>query len=164
MAPALSKYWTTPACVNMQSWKGELISSMQFAESATRHGAPYWDFHRANLHRCLLDRAVELGAVVRCGAKVATLDFALDGSTTVVLQSGERVQADLVVGADGIYSKTREAFLGRVDPPQRTGDLAYRLLLKAEEMLKDPELADMVRNPQVNYWMVGHNTLPCRPS
>lgn len=39
------------------------------------------------------------------------------------------------------------------DPPTPTGDLAYRLLLSTKEMMKDPELATFVTDPQVNYWM-----------
>jgi salicylate hydroxylase len=34
-----------------------------------------------------------------------------------------------------------------------TGDLAYRLLLSTKDMLKDPELASFVTDPQVNYWL-----------
>jgi len=58
-----------------------------------------------------------------------------------------------VVGADGINSKCREILLGKEDPPILTGDLAYRLLLKTEEMMKDPDLRGFVEDPQVNYWM-----------
>jgi len=34
-----------------------------------------------------------------------------------------------------------------------TGDLAYRLLLKTKDMIKDPELREFATDPQVNYWM-----------
>ena len=34
-----------------------------------------------------------------------------------------------------------------------TGDLAYRLLLKTADMMRDPELSGFVTNPQVNYWL-----------
>ena len=71
----------------------------------------------------------------------------------VVLEGGREVEADLVVGADGINTKLREVMLGREDPPTPTGDLAYRLLLSTKEMLRDPELASFVTDPQVNYWL-----------
>ena len=71
----------------------------------------------------------------------------------VVLDDGKGMEADLVVGADGINSKMREVLLGRKDPPTPTGDLAYRLLLSTEEMKKDPELRSFVEDPQVNYWL-----------
>lgn len=74
-------------------------------------------------------------------------------SATVLLSDGRRMTADLVVGADGINSRLREVMLRRRDPPTPTGDLAYRLLLSTKEMLKDPELAEFIMNPQVNYWL-----------
>jgi len=137
----------------MLSWKGHFLSSLDFSSAAKLHGEPFWDFHRANLHRCLLDRAASLGAEIRCDARVDDLEFSED-TCTAVLSTGERVCADLIIGADGIHSKTRECMLGgRKDPPTPTGDLAYRLLLNTEEMLKTPELREMVEDPQVNYWM-----------
>lgn len=139
---------------------------MDFAESAARYpGTFYWDFHRAALHACLLDRATQLGAVVRCGARVrgVWIDEKGNGKARVLLmdkkggheeeEEDKMLEADLVVGADGINSTLREVLLGREDPPTPTGDLAYRLLLKTEEMVKDPELKGLVTDPQVNYWL-----------
>lgn len=73
-----------------------------------------------------------------------------------ILYDGRQITADLIIGADGISSRLREIMLGKEmgsDPPTPTGDLAYRLLLSTKEMMKDPELATMVTDPQVNYWM-----------
>jgi salicylate hydroxylase len=145
----------------MLGWKGNVISSMNFDESAAQYpGTFYWDFHRANLHTCLFDRAVELGAEVRCNARVVDVKIYSNAAAgnglfeaTVVLAGGEEVRGDLVVGADGINSRLRELLLGYSDPPTPTGDLAYRLLLSTEEMMKDPTLAPLITDPQVNYWL-----------
>jgi salicylate hydroxylase len=72
---------------------------------------------------------------------------------TAIAADGRQWDGDLVIGADGVFGKLTEELLGRSDPPVKTGDLAYRLLLSTEEMRKDPELADFVINPQVNYWL-----------
>ena len=154
MERMLSTYATRPKQCNMLGWKGNLISSMDFRTYTRECGTPFWDFHRANLHKCLQDRAVELGAIIEVNAKVVDVVVAEDERTAdVVLQDGRRKAADLVVGADGIHSKCREILLAREDPPILTGDLAYRLLLKTEEMMKDPELKGFVEDPQVNYWV-----------
>jgi salicylate hydroxylase len=155
MKPSLDKHATKPSQVNFLGWKGNTITSMNFGESAAQYpGTFYWDFHRANLHKCLLERAVELGAKMRVNARVSDVRIAETWETaTVVLQNMEEHKADLVVGADGINSRLREVMLGREDPPVLTGDLAYRLLLSTKEMLKDPELASFVTEPQVNYWL-----------
>lgn len=70
MKEALDKYSTKPSRVNTLHWKSGVISHMDFATSAAQYpGTFYWDFHRANLHRCLLDRAAELGANTRTKSK-----------------------------------------------------------------------------------------------
>ncbi|KAL1589679.1 hypothetical protein WHR41_01580 [Cladosporium halotolerans] len=155
MKEALDKYSTKPSRVNMLHWKGGVISHMDFATSAAQYpGTFYWDFHRANLHRCLLDRAAELGANIRTKARVSNVEPSSEGDfATLTLENGEQHVVDLVIGADGINSNLREIMLGREDPPILTGDLAYRLLLSTKEMLKDPELASFVTDPQVNYWL-----------
>lgn len=127
---------------------------MDTHESAAQYpGTFYWDFHRANLHKCLVERTLQLGGRVQCKCRATDVVVNRNGeSATVVLADGRRMTADLVVGADGINSRLREVLLGRKDPPTKTGDLAYRLLLNTTDMLKDPELAGFVQDPQVNYW------------
>lgn len=151
----LEPYATKPQKCNFIGWRGNFLSDMDYhGYAAATGGFPFWDFHRANLHKCLLDRAVELGAKLVTSAKVEDYKVSPDGSsTTVHLADSRTMTTDLLVGADGINSNLREVFLGRSDPPELTGDLAYRLLLNTSEMLKDPELAPFVQNPQVNYWV-----------
>jgi salicylate hydroxylase len=69
------------------------------------------------------------------------------------MENGESMKADLVVAADGVFSKMREVMLSRPDPPVETGDLAYRLLLDTRDMMKDADLKEFVEKPQVNYWL-----------
>ncbi|PQE28688.1 FAD dependent oxidoreductase protein [Rutstroemia sp. NJR-2017a WRK4] len=153
LLPVLLPHSTTPSCVNMRSHHGPLISSMNFAHSASQYpGTCYLDLHRADLHRALYRRALELGATVRCGVRVTDVQCReLDAE--VLIENGESMKADLVVPADGVFSKMREVMLGRVDPPVETGDLAYRLLLDTRDMMKDPNLKEFVEKPQVNYWL-----------
>lgn len=152
LGPLLSRSHTQPRRCNMLGWKGNALAHMDFHTYAAACGTPFWDFHRANLHAGLLERAAQLGAAVRVDARVVDVVVVGDGAECV-LQTGERVGADVVVGADGINSRCREILLGREDPPVQTGDLAYRLLLSTKEMVKDPELRGFVEDPQVNYWM-----------
>ncbi|ORY59675.1 uncharacterized protein BCR38DRAFT_375884 [Pseudomassariella vexata] len=145
---------TQPRYVNMIGWKGNHLSRMDLHAYAKAIGTPFWDFHRANLHKCLLDRAVELGAKVIVNSRVVAVDCAEDGlSSTVTLSNGTSMAANLIVGADGISSSLREILLGRPDPPKPTGDLAYRLLINTEDMLPYPELRGFIEDPQVNYWL-----------
>ncbi|CAJ2502096.1 Uu.00g049490.m01.CDS01 [Anthostomella pinea] len=150
----LAKHATTPRYCNMIGWKRNHLSRMDFHAYGEVLGTPFWDFHRTDLHQCLLDRVLELGVKVQVMSRVDTDECAPDGlGATAVLSDGRRLAADLVVGADGISSKLREVLLGRPDPPVPTGDLAYRLLIDAKDMLADPELRPFIQDPQVKYWM-----------
>jgi 2-polyprenyl-6-methoxyphenol hydroxylase-like FAD-dependent oxidoreductase len=62
---------------------------------------------RADLYQALIDRAYALNVEIKTSSQVtgATPEGAL------VLQSGEERQADLVVGADGAFSRVRESVL-----------------------------------------------------
>jgi salicylate hydroxylase len=92
----------------MLGWKGNVLAQMDFYEYANELGTPFWDFHRANLHAALLERAMQLGAKVVVGACVVDVEFVDvedDGKgsvATTVLEDGRTFTADLVVGADGI--------------------------------------------------------------
>jgi len=138
----------------MLGWKGNLISSWSYEEAAERYGAPFWDFHRANLHQCLMDRVIELGGSIVCDSAVETVICnEATNQSTAMLRSGEQYTGDLIVGADGINTKLRGILSGNDEPPTPTGDLAYRLLLDTKIMLDDPELAIYVHKPQVNTWI-----------
>ncbi|KAJ4345823.1 uncharacterized protein N0V89_011958 [Didymosphaeria variabile] len=157
MEEQLTRHATRPRQCNYLHWKGAKLAHMDFHEYAEELGTPFWDFHRANLHLELLNRATELGATMETNSKVANIEYEYpeEGRTiaVAVLEDGSKRKADLIVGADGINSRCREILLGRTDPPVLTGDLAYRLLLNTEDMMKDPELKSFIENPQVNYWM-----------
>jgi salicylate hydroxylase len=108
------------------------------------------------LHKELIERMVQLGGTVECGARFVDVRTKIEGEksvATVVLADGREMRADLVVGADGIHSRMREILVRKPQPPTRTSDLAYRLLLDTNEMMKDPELAPFVRDEEVNYWI-----------
>ena len=152
---ALTPYMTYPRVCNFIGWKGNKISHLDFHESESKYpGTWYRDFHRADLQRCLVERATALGVQITCNARIRTVRVSEDGTiATAVAADGREWDGDLVIGADGVFGKLTEELLGRSDPPVKTGDLAYRLLLSTEEMKKDPELADFVNKPQVNYWL-----------
>ncbi|PYI16109.1 FAD dependent oxidoreductase [Aspergillus violaceofuscus CBS 115571] len=163
LLPRLTPHMTSPRVCNFLHWKGEIISSLDFHASESQYpGTWYRDFHRADLQRCLLERAEELGVKVTCGARVVDVvpEVVSTGNSegwgntaTVIAVDGREWIGDLVISADGVFGTLSEKMLQRHDPPVKTGDLAYRLLLDTEKMLQDEELRDFVVNPQVNYWL-----------
>lgn len=122
-----------------------------------KYDAPFWDLHRVDLQVALYERAKQLGVEVRLGSRVADVDFE---APSLTLESGEELRSDLIVAADGLWSKCRERFLaakGTSDAPLPTGDLAYRIVLRLEDLEDDRELYDWVANPSCNFW-IGPNS------
>ena len=124
-----------------------------------QYGFPFWDLHRVDLQQVLIARVKELGAEILLSSRVVDVNFE---NPSVTLESGEVVEGDVVLCAEGLWSPTRSKFLGKPSKPLETGDLAYRLLLKTTD-LTDPELKQWVENRQVNFWIgpgahvVGYN-------
>lgn len=126
---------------------------MDFSQAALEYGSPFWDFHRADLHKALLNRAIELGAQLAVGSEVTDIQIDDDRSKAIIsIQNQQNREADLVIGADGINSRSREILLDRKEPPTRTGDMAYRILLEAKDIVADPELRPILKDRTVNYW------------
>ncbi|KAF4825406.1 FAD-dependent monooxygenase OpS4 [Colletotrichum tropicale] len=114
-----------------------------------KYQAPFIDLHRVDLQLSLYERAKELGVRFALGEKVDSIDFDLPELTT---QSGVKARADLIVAADGLWSRSRACFLKADDPPLATGDLAYRVVLNVDQ-ITDPELKAWIENPQVHFWV-----------
>jgi salicylate hydroxylase len=148
----IESYSVRPHDFILRSYRDGKILSVQncvpFAEET--YGAPYLHIHRADYHRTLVEEAKRLGVNIQLNSAVKGIDFS---KPSVKLVGGLELEADLVIGADGLKSICREALLGHPDPPRLTGDLAYRILVKAEDMKKHPDLVELAENPAINYWM-----------
>ena len=113
--------------------------------------APFIDMHRVDLQKILYERAFELGVNTRLGVRVGGIEHERV-RPVVILEDGERIECDLVIGADGLWSKCRAALLGSDDNPKPTGDLAFRIVLTLDQLGDDTELREWVSNPQCHFW------------
>ncbi len=123
-----------------------------------RYGNPYLHVHRADYHKILVKEAERLGVIIDLASSVTGIDFE---KGTVHRSNKPDFQADLILGADGLKSVCRETLLGRPDPPRLTGDLAYRIVIKAKDMLARPELRCLIERPAINYWMGPNGHVVC---
>src|SRR5882757_9459039 len=71
----------------------------------TFNGLPWRIMTRQHLHNALANKAREAGVEIRTSSEVV----AADPSGTITLASGEVLEGDLVVGADGVGSKVRDS-------------------------------------------------------
>jgi len=138
LGPALRRVVTEPQRVIVR----DIGSGREIGQAALgpfmrqRYGAPYWVVHRADLQTILLD-AVRSEPAIRLvmGRMVegATED-AGQATISLVTAKGVREEAsfDAVVGADGVWSKVRQA-LGDARAPVFRGYVAWRATLGRAE-------------------------------
>lgn len=135
----------------MHRYSGQVLAHEKGFDKNIRgkYPAPFVDLHRVDLQQALFARAKQLGVKFHMNERVERIDF---DTTTVYVVSGNTYSSDLIIAADGLWSRCRECFLGRKDEPLPTGDLAYRIVLSAEQ-IEDPELKRLVENPEVHFWV-----------
>jgi 2-polyprenyl-6-methoxyphenol hydroxylase-like FAD-dependent oxidoreductase len=98
---------------------GRELNSLDSHHFEKRYGYPLAGVHRADLLTALLH---QLAAEVRRGTEVTALEV---GDRVKVLTNVEPMGADVLVGADGIRSRIRQA-LGLAAEPRRSGYVAWR--------------------------------------
>lgn len=80
---------------------------------------------RRALHKVLGDRTIGAGANVRLGLTADNIDD--DGSgVSVTFSDGSTGRYDIVIGADGLYSQTREMLFPDAPAPEFTGQSVWR--------------------------------------
>ena len=76
-----------------------------------RLGQPTYDGNRGELHEALYYYAKAVGVEIRLGQNVSEYWEDEENGTAGVVANGERISADMVVGADGARSKARTLVL-----------------------------------------------------
>lgn len=100
---------------------------------ANRHRAPYWTFHRHDLHRALLDAARQ-SPLISLGTSSEVVSFDERGtSVTSHLSTGTSYDAPALIAADGLWSKLRSLIApSAVLAP--TGKCAYRTIVSSNAL------------------------------
>ena len=111
---------------------------------AARYGAPYVTLHRADLHSLLLQAVQQTAVVLHTNSAVQSFQ---QTPQKVSLQTRHGAQdADVLLGADGLWSGTRQQLLND-GSPRRTGHLAYRALVRQDD------LSQQLRSQNVTAWL-----------
>jgi salicylate hydroxylase len=138
-----------------RNWKtGRVISRTSRQQQVSLFGTAGVTVHRADLldvlARSLPDGMVRLGA--RC---VAVSDR--EGEVAVAkFQDGSEVEADVIIGADGIHSAVRASLFGP-DAPRFTGKICYRSVVPVDAVAGGPPPNDNVQ------WLGPHGTIVLYP-
>ena len=139
LAPALARIATEPPGIVVRALRtGREIARIGLGRRMRdRYGAPYLTAARSDFHALLLD-AVRAHSDVRLRVGRDVVAAIADGQAIQVETrsaggTGERVEADLLVGADGVGSSVRR-LTGDSRKPAYTGYAAYRATCSLAEM------------------------------
>lgn len=121
-----------PECYISRAWDtGERMYRIDFdAASEQRYGGPYLNIHRGDLHT-VLEKGIAPGSIA-FNHRLSALDEMID-KIVLTFDNGAEVDADIVIGADGINSKVREYLLG-TKAPRFVGSVAQRAIFAAEAL------------------------------
>lgn len=97
------------------------------------YGYPYGVIYRADLHDVFLDACrANHNITLRTSAKVESFSQTTSWFSAK-LADGSTLEADAMIGADGMWSRVREALVGD-GKPRVSGHIAYRAVLKREDV------------------------------
>ena len=115
--------FTPSSSLNRDAHTGATTNEYPLGKGAEdRYGAPFLAMHRGDLHAALADLVPN--EIIQLGRKLRSVNQ--EGSqVSLTFEDGERVKADVVIGADGVHSLIRDHVAGR-ENPRFTGRIAYR--------------------------------------
>ncbi|SJL02130.1 related to fusarubin cluster-monooxygenase [Armillaria ostoyae] len=113
---------------------------------------------RLDAHRALHEYAAALGISIQHGINVRDYSETAEKGFAI-LEDGSRLEADLVIAADGVGGKAWGLVSGKKEEPVSSGYAVYRTTFPLEHALKNPELAKVYdsEKPHVTAH-IGHNT------
>lgn len=135
LGDALEKIGSEPIGKRVRLWNTGHIWPLFDLGTISRqlYGYPYLAVLRADLHQVLAESVTRLKAdAIRLGTKV-TGHAQHEGGVTINTANGEVFESDLVIGADGVDSITREVLFGP-EVLRYSGVIAWRGVIKASSL------------------------------
>jgi salicylate hydroxylase len=120
-AERISLRWDTGAVRVRERFRGAMEQNF---------GARYQMVHRADLHRLLQSRVP--AAAIRAGS-VCVGARNVPGGAVARMEDGREIEADIVIGADGLRSAVRRELYGE-RAPRFTHQICWRIVLPMEEL------------------------------
>ncbi|WP_205648868.1 FAD-dependent monooxygenase [Acuticoccus kandeliae] len=125
LGDALAAVGVRPRTKLSREWQsGEILFTVPVDDLVALYGAPFMAFHRGDLQEVLVG-ALDPDTLV-FGKRLVGLETRGEANT-LAFADGTNAEADIVIGADGVHSKVREALFGAAAPHYH-GLIAYRAI------------------------------------
>lgn len=118
--------------IRVCSVEGEFIREIPTPIPAEAGVAGCGGITRPALHNILSRHVLEVGADVRLGVSVERLEQDADG-VDITFSDGSTGRYDLVIGADGVSSRTREQIFPGAPKAEYTGQSVWRIFIPRPE-------------------------------
>ena len=119
---------------------GKVITERKLGEAIKKDfNSPNYDIHRADLQRVLLNKIKVKNIDIHSNMKVTNVGN--NKNSAFIEVDGKEIQADLVIGADGIHSKVSDSLFGKKEIIY-TGNVAWRMLIPVEILPENLILPD----------------------
>ncbi len=106
--------------MTMRNAAGRVIGTVDGREELARFGARSVVVKRAELHRALTGAAEQAGVPITYGKRLTGIEQTTDG-VTATFADGSVAHGDVLLGCDGIHSRTRRLILPHAPAPEYTG-------------------------------------------
>lgn len=114
-----------------------------------KYGADYLHIHRADLHGVLHKACIDSGVSIHLSHVLSNYESS-DKEVLITFNNEINIQADVLIGADGIKSNVQACMLGdsqALFPAKFTGQVAWRGVVSASKLPKD------LVKPNANLWV-----------
>ncbi|PMD59614.1 FAD/NAD(P)-binding domain-containing protein [Hyaloscypha bicolor E] len=135
-----------------RSYKGEEISEGGITKSVYKYDLT--SLHRAPLQKLLLDAATEAGADIQINTRIIEIDES-GLSPVAVTKDGRRIEADLIISADGAKSMLRSLLHPKTQ--LSTCINCYRAVIPGSMLRADPELSQLLETATI--WWGPHRNI-----
>ncbi|KAJ6471876.1 salicylate hydroxylase [Mycena sanguinolenta] len=139
----------------------EELAKVDLSHVAERYGQPHRVAHRAALANALYEgcKAASPAITLHFSTSIVAVDFShhrIQIRLRAEEGEGHWVDADVILGADGVKSVVRRCMLalhGEEDDAEDTGQAAYRIMLRRDQLIHDAELLAMLDSKSTFRWI-----------
>ncbi|KAI0812477.1 hypothetical protein BC629DRAFT_1589237 [Irpex lacteus] len=148
MEDELAKYGTKATRLRLADYHtGEPLGYHNYEEELLNDsGGDLVYCHLSDLKKMVHDRAVSYGAEIRHDVAVAGISVQKGTRPSARLISGEVIEVDVILGADGSNSPIRREIIGQELHETPLGTALFNVRVPKDKMLADPELAELLQD------------------